>query len=234
MKIAFEYIWEFIRGDLSVGDFERMAYNDAALEDYLEHKLYLNVISNDFRSGDATHKLKQTLIEFQRSRRPLACRCIELGNAAVIDMGEESNRVFETLHQVVERGAPYWWLYLSRCKECDQFWLVAQEERHNDVFCMLRLDADTAMRIVADGVWPANFDKYESLLQAGKEAGKSVRFIDPVHSSSLVATMETLARESPGINLSYLAELLNLDIETAQNIGRTVVEEKGVEIDLKC
>jgi hypothetical protein len=232
VKTAFEYIWELIRGDLPIADFERLAYGDAALEEHLGHELYLEVVSTDFRSGDATHKLKRKLAEFQRRRRPLACRCIELKNAAVVDMGEESDRVFRTLRQVAERGAPYWWLFLSRCEECGQHWLVAEESRQNDVFCMLRLEEGAAMRVVADGVWPPDLDKYETLLVAGKEAGKSVRFMDPLNSSSLAASMEQLAGESPGIKLSYLAELLNLDVEIARIIGSKVAAEQGVEIRL--
>jgi len=233
MKTAFEYIWEFIRGDLPTADFESLAYTDAMLEEHLGHELHLEVVSSDFRSGDATYVLKQKLAAFQRRRHPQRCLCVELRDLAVVDMGEESDRVFCTLRQVAKRGEPHWWLYLSRCEECGQHWLVAEESRQNDVFCMLRLDEGAAARIVADVVWPADFDKYESLLVAGKAAGKSVRFADPVHDSSLGWTMEDLARARPGIELSVLAELLNLDLEIARIIGETVVAEKGVKIDLE-
>jgi hypothetical protein len=232
MTIAYEKLWEFIRGDLPTGELERLVYGDASFEEHLGHELYLEVVSNDFRSGDATHKIKQRLADFQRSRHPMACRCIELKSSAVVDMGEEGERVFGTLRRVAERGAPRWWLSLNRCDECGQSWLVGEDSRQNDVFCMLRLDDGAATRIVADGVWPADFDKYESLLEAGKEAGKSVRFLDPVHDSSLGDSMEQLAQESPGIPLSHLAELLNLGMETAAIIARRVVSERGVDIAL--
>jgi len=39
-----------------------------------------------------------------------------------------------------ELESPFWWLVLYGCRSCGQGWLVAQEERHNDIFCMRRLD----------------------------------------------------------------------------------------------
>ena len=233
MKTVSEYIWEFIRGDLPTADFERLVYDDAILEEYLGKELYLEVVSNDFRSGDATHKIKEKLKLSLRDLSPRRCTCIELKNVAVVDMGEESERVFHTLRRVAERGASHWWLSLSRCEECGQCWLVAEESRQNDVFCMRRPEEVEVETFLADGVWPAHFDKYESLLEAGKEAGKSVRFMDPIGSSSLAASMEQLAGESPGIKVSHLAELLNLDLEIARIIGETVIAEKGVEINLE-
>jgi hypothetical protein len=44
--------------------------------------------------------------------------------------------------------------------------------------------------------------------------------------------MEDLAKESPGIKLSYLANLLNIDIRTAFIIGKAVVKSKKVDIKL--
>jgi hypothetical protein len=233
VKTAFEHIWEFIRGDLPTADFERLAYNDASLEDDLGPAPYLEVIGTDFRSGDAVWRLKERLKRFLRERDPRRCGCIELRDLAVVDMGEESDRVLRTFGPVATRGDPYWWLSLQRCAECGQRWLVGEESRQNDVYCLRRLDAAAAERIAADGVWPPDFDRYEALLVAGKAAGKSVRFADPVGDSSLGWTMEDLARARPGIELSVLAELLNLDLETARAIAETVVAEKGVEIDLK-
>jgi hypothetical protein len=233
MKTAYEYLWELIRGDLPTAELESLAYSDASLEERLGHELYLEVIGTDFRSGDAVWRLKERLRRFLRERDPQRCGCIELRDLAVVDMGEESDRVLRTLGPVAARGDPYWWLSLQRCAECGQDWLVAEESRQNDVYCLRRLDAAAAERIAADGVWPPDFDRYEALLEAGKEAGKSVRFMDPVGSSSLGASMEQLAQESPGIKLSHLAELLNLDLEIARAIAENVVAEKGVEIDLE-
>ncbi len=71
------------------------------------------------------------------------------------------------------------------------------------------------------------------MLKLGRESGKSVCFIDPAHSPSLAASMEQLAGESLGIKLSYLADLLNLDLKTARNIGRTAVVEEDLDIDLE-
>ncbi len=68
VKIASEYIWELIRGDLPIADFERLAYNDTTLEDYLGHELYLEVVSNDFRSGDEDRRQRRLACEFRQVR----------------------------------------------------------------------------------------------------------------------------------------------------------------------
>jgi hypothetical protein len=233
MKITDTTIWEFVRGDLPTADFERRIYEDATLEGRLGAELYLEVVGTDFRSGDAVWKLKERLAAFLRESDPRGCRCVELKDLAVVDMGEESEAALRTLDPAAERGAPRWWLSLRRCAACGQHWLVAAESRQNDVFCLRRVDGATAARVVAGGAWPGDFDAYEALLVAGLEAGKSVRFVDPIGDSSLGWTMEDLAKERPGITLSRLAELLNLEVETARIIAVQVVAGAGVEIDLE-
>lgn len=58
----------------------------------------------------------------------------------VIDMACTADTVdhFEPLK---ERGEPFWWLYAARCAVCATNWLVAQEERQNDVILIRRLTA---------------------------------------------------------------------------------------------
>jgi hypothetical protein len=153
------------------------------------------------------------------------CECGRLDDLAVIDMGKHED-VFRTLEEVRTRGAPWWWLYASTCRACGETWLVAQEERQNDVFILRRLDRATTERLLRDNVWPADFDRYEALLEIGRATGRSVRFFD-VADSSLIQTVTALARDRPGIRVSELASLLNLDPAAAAQIARSAA---GVEI----
>ena len=144
-------------------------------------------------------------------------------------MENENDNIF-SLIKLKDRGNNIWWLYLSQCEICKEYWLVAQEERHNDCFCLKRLDNETAIKILNDNIWPSIFDKYEYLLQIEMEAGKSVRFWDPLN-SSLKYTIEDLTIEHPGIKLSWIAKLLNIDINLAKDIAKKVTINNSLKID---
>jgi len=156
---------------------------------------------------------------------------MSVADLGVVDMGSHE-AVFASLEDVAKRGDPYWWLWAAKCRECGQAWLVGSEERQNDVFCMKRLSATVLQALVGQGQWPADFDRYENLLAIGRSAGRSVRFVDPLRSSSLPATMADLARDRPGVALSAVAALLNLDLEIAERIAVGVMKDTGVAIDL--
>jgi hypothetical protein len=140
--------------------------------------------------------------------------------------------VFKSFEQVATRGDPYWWLSAVQCRGCAQAWLVGSEERQNDIFCLRRLTPDALADIVQGNSWPHDFERYETLLELGRRAGRSVRFTDPLTSPSLRATVTDLARGRPGIALSTLVELLNLDRELAEQVATSVIKQTGVAIDL--
>lgn len=127
------------------------------------------------------------------------------------------DRPLDHFERVRHRGQPYWWL-------------MAQEERHNDVFLLRRLTGEQMRRVVEEDDWPPDFDRYETLLRLGREAGHRVVFVDPVGDSSLAWSMRDLALERPGIQVSELAALLNLGTKTATTIAREAVIKHGVEI----
>ena len=156
------------------------------------------------------------------------CQCSSLNDLAVIDMGEHDD-VFATLIEVSKRGEPWWWLRLSKCTACSQHWLIAQEERHNDVFILRRLPEAVAIGVLTENKWPDEFDKYGTLLEIGRRAGKRVTFLSP-EDSTLQLTVEDLAREAPGIRVSRLALLLNLDFELAAHLAHVAVNRAGVDI----
>jgi len=158
----------------------------------------------------------------------LGCECSRLEDLAIVPMGHHED-VFRTLEMVRKRGLPWWWLYASTCQSCGQTWLVAQEERQNDLFILRRLDQVASDRLLRDGIWPVEFDRYERLLVIGRDAGHSVRFFD-VADCPLIHTVIDSAREQPGIRVSELASLLNLNPAVARDLARQAVERAGVTI----
>ena len=239
------YLWRFVRGDLPPIEFERWVYAEAPLEEDLGNSLYMEVISTNFADKEAVWSLRGALGRHLRSLRSPNCMCIRLRDLDVVDMGtynapahtfEQDHEwthedVFDHLEEVKVRGARHWWLWSARCRTCGQCWLVGQEERQNDVFCMRRLDAEEIQAIEREDRWPADFDSYERLLQFALDSGRSVRFIDP-EDSSLGTTIVDLARARPRISVGELSTLLNLDRALATQLARRASEEHGVEIAL--
>jgi hypothetical protein len=157
------------------------------------------------------------------------CRCATLAEIGIIDMGDTADTC-DHFEPIKERGDPYWWLHAARCNSCSTEWLVAQEERQNDVILIRRLTPNELSRILRENVWPADFDQYETLLRLGRAAGHTVRWVDPINDSSLEWTMADLARQRPGISVTELAELRALDKETASTIADRTVIRHGVSI----
>lgn len=226
-----QILWRFVRGDMPVRLFETWAYEDASIEAVLGSDLYFELISTPFSSVDAVERVTRRLRKFAERIDASRCRCLRVANVAVIDMGDHDD-VFRTFESICKRGEPYWWLSAYECSECGQAWLVAQEERQNDVFCLRRLSAEEYDWLLQKNQWPADFDRYESLLSLGCDAGRSVRFVDPLN-SSLRWTVVDLAKERPGIRVSELAALLNIERPLAEELAVRAVQGSGVEINIE-
>ena len=228
-----DIIWRFVRGDMPVPEFEEWLYSDKALESLFGPEAYLEIISVDFGKKGAVFEVKELLKTILIQKFPVPhCRCVSLSNMDVVDMGDHEE-IFESLVRTFERGEPYWWLYTSICTQCKTHWLIASEERQNDVFCFRRLTNDESHDIDIRNLWPDCFDTYEKLLEIGREFGRSVRFVDPLE-SSLFDTIVDLAKQRPDIRISELANLLNIDIEITEKLAMRAIAETGVEIILDC
>lgn len=226
-------LWRFVRGDEEPAEFEQWIYaHSVELESRLGKQPALEVLATDFRSAAAVPAVRQVLREYAERVSELECRCITLPNVAVIDMGDDSERVLASIEQRRSRGEPLWWLWCSECTRCGQWWLVGQEERQNDVFCLRRLADAEATALIANDIWPPDFDSYEALLRLGLIAGKSVRFAEPEQDKSLRRTVADLARARPGIRVSELVDLLNLEIDIALTLAKRAVQDDRVTIDL--
>jgi hypothetical protein len=97
------------------------------------------------------------------------------------------------------------------------------------VFCLFRLEDRAVEELLKNNIWPDIFDKYATLLRLGREAGRSVRFLDPMD-SGLGRTIADLARETPGIRLSEIAELLNIGIALAAKLAGEIVQKEALRI----
>ena len=159
----------------------------------------------------------------------MPCKCAQLKDLVVVDMAH-SDGALDAFVEVANRGEPYWWLEASTCAACGTSWLVAHEERQNDVFIMRRLDSAELDGITNKDVWPPDLDQYETLLALGQQAGHVVRWVDPVGDSSLLHTIADLARQRPGIRVSELAKLLAIDYETAASIAEKAALSQDVSI----
>ena len=161
----------------------------------------------------------------------MECECVALPDTVVVDMANPGRSMVH-FDELQVRGEPFWWLGVSRCAVCHTPWLVAQEERQNDVFVLRRLTTAELTGIVEANRWPTYLDKYETLLRLGHAAGHVAIFADPVGDSSLAWTMNDLARERPGITVQELAELLALDPGTAAIIADQAIIQHGASIDI--
>ena len=214
-----------------MGAFEQWVYaHSDDLESRLGTPAALQLLAADYRSPEAVMRVKELLREYLDRVSALECRCMTVPDVAVIDMGRESEAVLATIEQQRSRGEPFWWLWCGECSRCGQWWLVAQEERQNDVVCLHRLADAEATALVENNVWPPDFDSYEVLLRLGFDAGKSVRFADPEEADALRWTIADLAKARPGIRVSELAELLNLEVEIARVLAKRAVRDDGAEI----
>ena len=179
-----EKIWAFVRGDMSPTAFERWLYSETSLENLFGRDLYMEAIAANYADRAAVEEIRNKLAAYARSASPLRCQCVPLPRTSVLDMGDtNADAFFSTLDEQKERGEPYWWLSLYQCRECLTWWLVAQEERQNDIFCMRRLSPDTASDILNKDCWPDIFDRYETLIRIGYHTARRWRFADPLNSS---------------------------------------------------
>jgi len=224
-------IWRLVRGDADVAELERWVYaksDDLVLR--IGERASLELLSADYRSVVPVARVKDVLREYVSRVSPPTCRCMTLPNRAVVDMGADSEEVLASIEQKRSRGEPWWWLWCGECTRCGEWWLAAQEERQNDVICLRRLSAVETESLLDRDAWPTDFDTYESLLRLARDAGRSVRFLEPETSASLRWTVVDLAKARPGIRISELAALLNLDMDVASALAKRAIREDRVVI----
>lgn len=221
-------LWAFVRGDAEQGEFEAWLYQDAGLENLLGTDLHWQLVSCDFKDRDATWQVRQALRGCLSKNSTCECpalrdRCaVPMGGGALEDGRFYHEKVFSTLDQVISFGPEKWWLYISKCSQCETVWLVAQDERIYDEFFMVRIgEAELADSLA--GAWPDDFQSYEQVMAAGVKLSHPPRFLDPL-AGSLQWTVEDLRRERPDITVDEMAGLLGL---TPEHVGLLLREVSG-------
>jgi hypothetical protein len=217
---------------MSVVEFEQWVYATKELEPFLGPGRYYGAIATSYSSVEEVDELRTMLLARMRELEPARCSCIETADLAVLGFGSASEPFLRSMEKLRDAGEPRWWLSCMRCRECDQAWLVGADSRLNDVYCLKRLQADDTAGLLSSGSWPVDFDRYETLLRIGYEAGRSVEYDLPLESRELYWCMADLARERPGIAVSELAQLLHLGTAIAWQMARRVMESERVDIRL--
>lgn len=146
-----------------------------------------------------------------------SCHCSALTDFALVGMGDANEldkRVFASLDLVLNYGGEKWWLYVSRCSVCLQYWMIAQEERIHDNFFFKRIDPETFLAIVETSDWPSDFMQYEELLRLARDAGHVTIYLDP-RSIALVETVNELRTARPDISPDEVAFLLSISTKQA-------------------
>ena len=157
------------------------------------------------------------------------CDCGYWDDLCIVNMtGDTCPQFFKKFRIIKKRGEKYWWLDIRKCKICNQYWLVAQEERTNDIFCLNRLNEKQVNDIIKNNIWPIVFDKYETLLELAVQNNLCCIFFDPIYDSPTSQTIEDLALERPYIKISELSRLLNINIETALHLSKEVIKNNSI------
>lgn len=141
------------------------------------------------------------------------CRCSAYPDLAVDELfAPVPPNSFSRLRS---RGAEFWWLSLRKCLGCQQHWVVAQEERLNDVVVLKRVSDAEANAVIQDGRWPKYLETYEELLEIGKAHGHAARYAD--HLEMLPIAIDLLGQR-PSLSVADFARLGNIDQESAEEV----------------
>lgn len=151
------------------------------------------------------------------------CCCSELTDLVIVGMGEaegRDERIFATLDLVRDYGTEKWWLYASACNVCGQGWMIAQEERIHDNYCLTRIGPEALAQILEHSVWPDDFFLYEHVLRLGRDAGYIATFLDR-RSPALVETAHELRSARPDISVEEIAYVLAIPVKQAALLLRS-------------
>lgn len=223
-------LWRFVRGDFSSKAFEDWLYSNTTIEQKLPEELYFSLISVNYSDQGERYVLKQKLRSYLLTLTRNSCQCITLSDLGGVGMGEHE-QVFQTLNEVHKYGMPLWWLWLARCSNCEQFWLVASEERINDVFLMRRITLKDAKAVINSNNWPDHFKTFHELLSIGKKMGIRWSFIEYL-SPALIYSVKDIAIEKPGITVGEIAELLQVDLNRANALVTEALKNYDIIISL--
>lgn len=209
-------LWAFARGDIAEITFEKWFLAQDDLEAPLGENLHWSLVSADYRDRDVVWKLRRSLAQYLGAHEK--CKCASIRDLAAIPMGGDGldERVFATMEKVRDHGGDPWWLYLSKCSECGQHWMIAQEERIFDEYFLRRVSNEAAEGILAH-TWPDEFITYERVLNIGHTFATPCIFFDTM-AGSLIWSAEDLRKARPEITVDEIARLLGVTPENAKRL----------------
>ena len=147
-------------------------------------------------------------------------------------MVEEKNKFFKTVSKVRNRGKNFWWVSLFKCSICNKNWLLGQESRINDIYCIKKISEKEYFEITQQNKWPNDFDLYSSLLFLGKKFNYLFKYFDPLNSKELYYTIIDIANAQPNIELLKLYIYFNEDFDIIKEISKRAIENEKVNINL--
>src|SRR6185295_16471572 len=103
-KEIVETLWRFLRGSMPLAEFEHWVYATPELEQYLGRELHCDLISARFDSLEDLGGLCPRLATRSRELDPAKCKCREISDRAVIDMGIESERLMPAFESLKRAG----------------------------------------------------------------------------------------------------------------------------------
>ena len=217
----------FIRGDVELQEFEKWFYSQQNLEEIFGKEFYLDFILAKVNSLSEIHNAKKKLVEKMDELFPRYCECLLLSDDNVTHMGSElDEKVFATLDKIKSYGQSKWWLDYFKCKICNQPWLVAEDQRINDVNYLKRITTSDEEGIINNNAWPPYFQTYAELFKIAKKYNIKVRWLD--HASSLEWAVEDMIAENKHITVKEIAYLLDIKIKLAKKIYKKFDDSNSV------
>ena len=131
-------LWSFYRYKVAINEFEKWIYSNKALESEIGNEKYLELITLNYKDKNDVKEIRN-IIKILIENFDYKCSCVKLSSIDIIGMGSEQDSYMDTFTRIKDRGDKYWWLHLSQCSVCKTYWLIAQEERHNDDYHLLKL-----------------------------------------------------------------------------------------------
>lgn len=208
--------WRFARGDTNSADFESWLYSNRPLERILGEDIYLDAISVNFRDRKKVADFRGHL--FDNLPRPAECDCHGIRDYGSIVIGH-STEEFEYVARKADSPA---WIFTVICRICGTRWTVAEEGLIYDLWIVFRGEqADLA-----------EANSFRGLLSLAAKSGVGIGYVDPWQSRELPAGIERLARESSGISLTELTDLLPVHRDVVRHHARQVIADTGLFIDM--
>ena len=143
-------IYEFLRGDRSLADFEDWVYHSPILEDLLGNDRYLELVSLNFNNVEEVYKAKISLVQYIETIVSYRCLCRAVKNIDRKIIGDDES-VFTTTFVTRKKQTP--WIRLDECIDCKTWWLIATDPTFSDESYFQRISLKEVSNIIDKNEW---------------------------------------------------------------------------------